>query len=139
MGSARLYFARDSPCDENKQPYHTGSIAARVSKDRAFRRTPGRRCQVCYQRIIKDSLKRQQHHRHMEHKDNKSCRETPETNTQNGQVQTEHPGLCEMRWKNFGETTTGMSPSLQQVHHHPPECSPFQHHNSTIVRPNDRL
>ena len=59
-------------------------------------------------------------------------------------------GLCEMRWKNFGETATeeghkvfnadkhvrawrgiscsqghrehchGMSPSLQQVHHHPP-------------------
>ena len=25
-----------------------------------------------------------------------------------------------------------MSPSLQQAHHHPPEGSPFQHHNSTI-------
>ena len=33
MGSARLYFARDSPCDENKQPCHTGSVAARVNKD----------------------------------------------------------------------------------------------------------
>ena len=36
MGSVRLYFACDSPCDENKQPYHTGSVAARVNKDRAF-------------------------------------------------------------------------------------------------------
>ena len=28
-----------------------------------------------------------------------------------------------------------MSPSLQQAHHHPPEGSPFQHHNSTSVHP----
>ena len=34
MGSARLFFAQDSPCDDNKQPYHTGSVAARVNKDR---------------------------------------------------------------------------------------------------------
>ena len=33
MGSVRLYLARDSPYDENKQPYHTGSVAARVNKD----------------------------------------------------------------------------------------------------------
>ena len=32
----------------------------------------------------------------------------------------------------------GMSPSFQQAHHHPPEGSPFQHHNSTSVRPNVR-
>ena len=43
MSSVRLYFARDSPCDENKQPYNTGLVAARVNKNRAFRRTPGRR------------------------------------------------------------------------------------------------
>ena len=36
MGSVRLYFARDSPLDENKQPYYTGSVAARVNKDRTF-------------------------------------------------------------------------------------------------------
>ena len=79
-------------------------------------------------------------------------------------------GLCEMRWKNFGETVTeeghkvfssgkedkhvygvgflvhkdivnthGMSPSLQQAHHHPPKGSPFQQHNSTSIRPNIRL
>ena len=39
MGSVRLYFAQDSPCDNNTQPYQTGSVAARY-----FRRTPGRRC-----------------------------------------------------------------------------------------------
>ena len=91
MGSVRLYLAHDSPHNENKQPYHTGSVAARVNEDRAIRCTPGRRCQVCYWCIIKDSWKKQHHHRHMEHKYIKSCRETPGTNTRNGQVQMEHP------------------------------------------------
>ena len=77
--------------DENKKPYPTGSVAARVNKDRTLRRTPGQKCQVCYWCIIEDSLKRQHHHRRMEHKDTKSCRETPGTNTRNGQVQMEHP------------------------------------------------
>ena len=58
MGSARLYFAQDSPCDDNSQPYHTGLVATLVKKDRAFRRTPGRRCPVCYWCIIEDSRKR---------------------------------------------------------------------------------
>ena len=31
-----------------------------------------------------------------------------------------------------------MLPCLQQAHHHPPEGSPFQHHNSTSIRPNIR-
>ena len=79
-------------------------------------------------------------------------------------------GLCEMRWKNFGETTgeghkvffsgkedkhehgvgflvhknvvntcQGMSSSLQQAHHYPPEGSPFQHHSSTSERQNVTL
>ena len=91
MGSVRLYFAQDSPCDDNKQPYHTGSVTARVNKDRAFRRTPGRRCQVCYWCIIEVSRKKQHHLRHLEHKDTESCRETSGTNTRNGQVQMEHP------------------------------------------------
>ena len=91
MGSARLYFAQDSLCDDNTQPHRTGSVAARVNKDRAFRRTPGRRCQVCYWCITEDSRKRQHHHRHLEHKDTKSRRETSGTNTRNGQVQMEHP------------------------------------------------
>ena len=46
MGSVRLYFALESPWDENQYPYHTGSVAARVNKDLAFRRGPGRRCQI---------------------------------------------------------------------------------------------
>ena len=90
MGSARLYVAQDSPCDDNTQPFHTGLVAARVNKDRAFRRTPGRRCQVCYWCIIEDSRKTQHHHRHLEHKDTKTCRETSGTNTRNGQVPMEH-------------------------------------------------
>ena len=76
MGSIMLYFAQDSPCDDNTQPYHTGSVAARVNKDHAFRHTPGQRCQVCYWCIIEDSRKSQHHHWHLEHKDTKSCRET---------------------------------------------------------------
>ena len=91
MGSVRLYLARASPYNEHKQQCHNGSVAARVNKDRAFRRTPGRRCQVCYWCSIENSWKRQHHQRNMELKDTKCCRETPGTNTRNGQVQMEHP------------------------------------------------
>ena len=55
MGSARLYSTRDSPYDENKQPYQTELVAARVNKDRAFRRTPGRRCQVHHRRFVEET------------------------------------------------------------------------------------
>ena len=61
---------------------------------------------MCYWCIIEDSKKRQHHHRRLEHKVTKSCRETSGTNTRNGQVRWNIPGLCEMRWKNSGETTT---------------------------------
>ena len=91
VGSVRMYLACDSSCDENKQTYHTGSVAARVNKDRAFCHTPGRRCQACYWCIIEDSWKRQHHNRHMEQKDTKSCREFPGTSTRTGTVQMEHP------------------------------------------------
>ena len=107
MGSVRLYFAKDSPCDDNTQPYHTRLVTARVNKDRAFHRTPGRRCQVCYWCIIEDSRKRQHHHRHLEHKSTKSCRETSGTNTRNGQLQMEHlwtlGNEIEVLWKNNNE------------------------------------
>ena len=46
---------------------------------------------MCYWCIIKDSWKTQHHRKHMDYKDTKSCRETPGTNTRNGQVQMEHP------------------------------------------------
>ena len=89
-GLRQVVLAQDSPCDDNRQPYQTGSVAARVNKDRAFRRTPERRCQVCYWCTIEDSRKRQHYHRHLEHNDTKSCRYISGTNTQNGQVQMEH-------------------------------------------------
>ena len=48
--------------------------------------------------------KRQHHHRHLEHKDTKSCRETSGTDTRNGQVQLEHPmtlwNKMEELWRN---------------------------------------
>ena len=34
-GSVKLYLARNSPYDENKQPYHTGTVAARVEVEAA--------------------------------------------------------------------------------------------------------
>ena len=58
LGSVRMYFARESPCDENKQPYHTRPVAAWINKDHAFRQTPWRKGQVCYWCIIKDSWKK---------------------------------------------------------------------------------
>ena len=91
MVPVRLHRASDSPSDEDNKPYHTGLIAARVNKDHAFRRTPGRKCKACYWCIIEDSWKRQHHHWHMKHKNTKSSMETPGTNTRNGQVQMEHP------------------------------------------------
>ena len=106
MCSVRLPFARDSPCNENKHPYNTVIGRLPGQQGPAFRRTPGRSCQVCYRCINKDPWKRQYHHRHMEHKDTKSSRETSGTNTRNGQVLINIPRLCEKRWKNFGEITT---------------------------------
>ena len=105
-GLHQVVLAQDSPCDDNTQPYHTGSVAARVNKNRAFRRTSGRRCQVRYWCTIEDSRKRQHHHRHLEHKDSKSCREIQELTHEMDRYRWNILGLCEMRWKNFGETTT---------------------------------
>ena len=106
MDSVKMYLARNSPYDENKQPYHIGSVAAHGSKDLAFRRTPERRCQECYWCIIKDSWRRQHHHSHMEHKDAKSCKETQELTHKLNRYRWNILGLCEMRWKKLGETTT---------------------------------
>ena len=106
MGSARTYLARDSTSDENKQPYHTGSVAARDNKDRAFRRAPAWKCQICYWCNIKDSWKRQHYHRHMEHKDTKSCRKLLELTHETDRHRWNILGSCKMRRKNFGETTT---------------------------------
>ena len=88
-----------------KTSNHTGSVTSRVKKDRAFRRTPGRRCQVCYCSIIEDSLKRH-HQKHIKRKDTKSCLETSGTNTKKmNRCRWNIIEFCEMRWKKFCETT----------------------------------
>ena len=42
----------------------------------------------------------------MEHKDTKTCRETSKLTHEMDRYRWNILGLCEMRWKNFGETTT---------------------------------
>ena len=98
MGSVRLYFAQDSPFDDNTQPYHTGSVAARVNKDRAFRRTPGRRCQVCYWCNITIGS--------WNTRTLRAAGELQELIHEIDRYRGNILGLCEIRWKNFGETTT---------------------------------
>ena len=171
MGSVRLYFARDSLCNENKQPFH--SILDR-SPPRSTRTAPSAVHQdggVKYATGASSRIRgRQHHHRHMEHKDTKGSRETPGTNTRNGQVQTEHPWTvkCDGRtlakqqqrkdtrfsslekkantsmcWTSCSqehrEHCHGMWPCFQQAYNRPPEGNPFQHHNSTSIRPHVRL
>ena len=104
--SARLYFARDSPCDENKQPHHTGSVAAGVKKERAFHRTPERRCQVCYWCIIKDPWKRQHHQGIWNARTLRAAGNLQELTHEMDRYRWNVLVLCEMRWKNFGETKT---------------------------------
>ena len=96
--SARLYFARDSPCDENKQPHHTGSVAAGVKKERAFHRTPGRRCQVCYWCIIKDPWKRQHHQGIWIARTLRAAGNLQELTHEMDRYRLNILGLCEMRW-----------------------------------------
>ena len=92
--------------EKNQEFYHTGSVAAPVNKDSAFRRTPARRCQACYWCIIEDSWKRQNHHWQTEHKDTKSCGKLQELTHKMDRYRWNILGLCEVRWKNFNETTT---------------------------------
>ena len=114
MASAMLYFAQDSPCDDNTQPYHTGSVAARVNKDSAFHRTPRQRRQVCYWYIIEDSRR-----------DNitigtwitrtlRAAEKLKELTHEMDRFRWNILGLCEMRWKNYGETTTGRTQDFLQ-------------------------
>ena len=70
---------------------------------------------------MKDSWKRQHHHGHMEHKDSKNCRETPGTNTRNGQLQMEHlwtlGNEIEVLWKNNNEEGHKVFFSGKEVKH----------------------
>ena len=75
-----MYLARDSPDDENKQPYHTA-----VNQDGGVKYATGASSKI----RGRDNIIR--HMEHKESKDAKSCRETPGTNTQNGHIQMEHP------------------------------------------------
>ena len=106
MGSVRLYFAQDSSCDDNTQPYHTGSVAARVNKDRALRRTPGRgvKCATGASSKIRG-------------RDNiiigtwntrtlRAAGTLQELTHEMDRYRWNILRFCEMRWKNFGETTT---------------------------------
>ena len=53
MGSVRLYLARDSQCDENKQLYHTGSVAALVSPQQGPRLPPYTRTEVSSMLLVR--------------------------------------------------------------------------------------
>ena len=79
----------------------------RLNKDRAFRRTPGRRCQACFWCIIENSWKRRHHHGHMEHKATTltAARKLQEPTHEMDMYGWNILGLSEMRWQNFGKTT----------------------------------
>ena len=52
MGPVRLYLARDSPYDDGKQTYHTGSVAAHVNnihvhQDRGIKYATGASLKIC--------------------------------------------------------------------------------------------
>ena len=89
-GLRQVVLCPRPPCDDNTQPYHTGSVAARVNKDRAFAVHPDG-CVKYASGTLSKVLRKRHHHRHLEHNDTKSCWETSGTNTRNGQVQIEHP------------------------------------------------
>ena len=101
-----MYFAQDSQCDDNTQPFHTGSVAARVNKDRAFRRTPDGG--VKYATGASSKIRG---------RDNitigtwntrtlRAAGKLQELAHEMNRYRWNILGLCEMRWKNFGETTT---------------------------------
>ena len=106
MGSVRLYLVRDTPSYENKQPYHTGSVAARVNKYRAFHRTPGWRCQVCYWYIIEDSRRDNITIGTWNTRTLRAAEKLKELTHEMDRYRWNILELCEMRWKNYGETTT---------------------------------
>ena len=106
MGSARLYFAQDPPCDDNTQPFHTGSVAARINKDGAFRAVH----QYGGVKYATDASSK------IRGRDNITIGTwNTKTLSAEGKLQDRTRemdryrwnilGLCEMRWKNFGETT----------------------------------
>ena len=106
MGSARLYFAQDSPCDDNTQPNHTGSVTARVNKDRAFavHQDGGVKCATGASSKIRgrDNITIGTWNTRTLGAAGKLQELTHEMDRYRWNIL----GLCEMRWNNFGETTT---------------------------------
>ena len=106
MGSVRLYFARDSPCDDNKQPYHTGLVASGSARNApsSVHQDGG----VKYATVESSKIRG---------RDNitigtwntgtlRAAGKLHELTHEMDRYRRNIPGLCEMRWKNFGETTT---------------------------------
>ena len=106
VGSIRLFFAQDSPCDENKQPYYTGSVAAWVNKTApyAVHQDGGIKCAAGASSTIRgrDNIK-------IGTRNTMTLRaagKLQELTREMDRYRRNILGLCEMRWKNFGETTT---------------------------------
>ena len=104
MGSTRLYFAQDSPCDDNTQPYHTGSVAFRVNKDHAFcqdggvKYATGASSKIRGRDIITIGT--------WNTRTLRAAGKLQELTHEMDRYRWNILGLCEMRWKNFGEITT---------------------------------
>ena len=106
MGSVRLHLACDSPYDENKQPYHTGSITARVNKaapsavhqDGGVNYATGASSKIRGKDIITIGTRNTRTLR--------AAGKLQELTHKIDRYRSNILGLCEMRWKNFGETTT---------------------------------
>ena len=110
MGSVRFHVMTTSNHtipDDNTQPYHTGSVAARGQQ--GPRLPPFTRTEV-------SSMHQVNHQRFMEETTSPQVTWNTRTLRAAGKLQElTHKmdrytrnilGLCEMKWKNFGETTT---------------------------------
>ena len=97
MGSVRLYLAFDVPCDENKQPYHTGSVAA-AHRDGSVKYATGASSKIRGRdNIITGTWNT---------KTLRAAGKLQELRHEMNRNRWNILGLCKMRWKNFGETTT---------------------------------
>ena len=84
--------------------WHTCSAVTR-NKDRTFCCRPsGRKWKVCNWWTKTAMCQKQYHYRHLECEITESSTKSWRTNTWNDEIPMEHP--CEVRWKNFEETST---------------------------------
>ena len=99
-----MYFTRDSPCDENKQPYQTGSVAARVKTAPSAVHQDGG---VKYATGALSKI----HERHTtigpwNTRALRAAGKFQELTHEMDRHKSNILALCKMRWKNFAETTT---------------------------------